>query len=213
MKQKILFLTVLLIAAVALFATTGCEGKQEANDDFWLVSDAFFNGYGQKVFIVYVKSGDNLYSASDGTDPGAYEKYSLGLDMRESYGVTGVYLPLGYLKGTHGMPLAVLSYGDIAPVVLHKKDELYSNTEKEYLVFYPATFVGYKDYATAMEEYGEVSDDFDNIPECRVYTIDSTDGIKVPKLETTAEGTVYDTHLLGKGYYFIDKSYGIIEIK
>ena len=210
--NKMFYVTVTMV--VMLFIATGCQKQDKAEYDnkYFLVSDDFINGYASKADTVYVQAKDgSLYVIADATDASVFEKYGVGLDFESRYGATGIYLPL---KERHREVQAFLSYGDIAPVVLKKsKDSLYSKKKYDYLQLYPVEFTGCKDYKEAMQEYNQVSDDFENVP-CRCYTVVDEE-IKVYTLEENAVegGFLYDISSLEPGLYFVYNTHGLVEIK
>ena len=214
-----LFVVVIVafLVTITLLAATGCEkvqqnnGSGSDNNEYYLVSEDFINGYASNVKTVYVQTKDgSLYVVADATDASVFEKYGVGLDFASSHGATGIYLPL---KMHYHQVQAFLSYGDIAPVALKKsKDNLYSKEKYDYLQLYPVEFTGCKDYKEAMQEYDQVSDDFENVP-CRCYTV-ADEEIKVYLKENAADGGfLYDISSLEPGLYFVNDTYGLIEIK
>jgi len=207
MKKNVFLVVVLL----AMFMLVGCG--QDYDNKYFAVTDDFINGYGSEGFMVYIQAKDgNLYAVGDATDSNIYKEYGVGLDFEDSYGVTGIYLPLSMdeQREVH----ACLSYGDIAPVVFKKsKDTLYSKQERKKLTLRPVEYLGKKDYATAMEEYEQVSDDFANVSDCRCYKVFDDEAYVYSASGYTGEGTMYDTSNLKPGLYFVDDSYGIIEVR
>ncbi len=209
--NKMFYVTVTMV--VMLFIATGCQKQDKAEYDnkYFLVSDDFINGYGSDVTNVYIQNDSGLYAVSDATDASAYEKYGIGFDLSSSYGVTGVYARLEKQKGK---TKAFLSYGDIAPVVLdRKKDNLYSKENFESLSFHIVEFVGYKDYKTAMEEYGQIGDNITNIEDCRCYKVHDELITVYSSEEAPNGGTYYDVRSLAPGLYYVDDSCGLVEIR
>lgn len=205
--NKMLYVTVTLV--VMLFIATGCQ-KQDYDNKYFKVSDEFINGYGSEYYCVYVQNNEGLFVIADGTDMSVYEKYGVGLDCSEEFSDTGIYLPL---KREYKKVKALLSYGDVAPVVLSKKrDKLYSIEDHGCLTFHPVEFIEKADYANAMKKYNQPSDGFKNVGGCRIYEV-SDEEINVNPLETASDGgTIYDIGKLKPGLYYVDDTYGVVEI-
>ena len=206
--NKMFYVTVTLV--VMLFIATGCQ-KQDYDNSIFRVSDEFLNGYGKDVRNVYIMNKSGLYVVGDATDPSIYRDYGLGLDILEEYGATGIYLPLDWEDGKTS---ACLSYGDIAPVVFNKKkDTLCSKENYGTLSLYPVEYIGKSFYADAMKEYGQVYDDFENVPDCRCYKVYDEE-ITVYSWGKTKDGdTIYVMDQLESGLYFVDTTKGIIEVR
>lgn len=209
MKKNNVFMVTVVLVTIMLLAT-GCQKQQSYDNKYFLVTEDFLNGYGSKVTNVYVKSGKNLYAIGDATDVLTYNEYGVGIDFSERYGATGIYLPLSI---GNGKVSETLSYGDIAPVVFSKKkDKLYSRERYESLSFSPAEFTEQTDYVTAMEKYGQMSDDYDNVSGCRCYHVLAEEVTILPSGEVADGGTIYDVSALEPGLYFVNDTYGIVEI-
>ena len=210
MKQNKLFYVIGTMIAM-LIIVTGCQ-KQNSNIDnsIYKVSDSFVNGYGSNYFCVYVQNDEGLFVIADATEESAREKYLVGFDGKKN-DATGIYLPL---KWEDEKVSALLSYGDAAPVVLSKKkDKLYSTEARACLTFRPAEYTEYTDYALAMEKYGQSWEGtFENIGGCRCYEVSEKE-ISVYPLGTSSNGgTIYNIKDLKPGLYFVNDTYGIVEI-